>query len=167
MKDLFDYIGKADALCVTTNGWVGNSGRCVMGRGVALSAKQRFKGIDLKLGKLIQRNGNICQTIMKESGTWIVAFPVKPVSEIMSDTTELVDHKRGMYRLGDVVPGWSLKAQIPVIEKSAKELMGLVRFYEWVSIIMTKPGCYNGALDWESEVKPVLSGILDERVTIL
>src|SRR5580704_4326946 len=45
-------------VCITTNGYVKSNGECVMGRGVALQATQRFPRLALRVGNLIQSGGN-------------------------------------------------------------------------------------------------------------
>ncbi len=166
MVNVWDYVGKVNAICVTTNGFVKSNGRCVMGRGIALSARETFNDIDLELGKLILKYGNICQIIRYEKGTAVVSFPVKKDKEIMSEKTQLVSHMLGRFKEGDVVPGWSLKAELSIIEKSAKELLNLINTYNWKSVIMTKPGCFNGGLDW-SDVKPKITRILGSHVIVI
>ena len=47
--NLFDQT--ADAICITTNGFVKDNGRCVAGRGCAKMAKDRWRNFDLELGK--------------------------------------------------------------------------------------------------------------------
>ena len=165
MNNIFDNIGKCSGICITTNGFVKSNGRCVMGRGIALSARDTFKNIDLELGKLIYKHGNICQPIRFIKGTYLIAFPVKTVGEIMSEDTLLVSHHIGRFRPGDFVPGFALKADLKTIERSATQLMNMVNTYSWNKVLMTKPGCFNGGLDWDV-VKPVLDTILDERVEI-
>jgi len=33
--------------------------------------------------------------------------------------------------------------------------------------VLPRPGCSNGGLDWETEVKPVISKILSDRVWVI
>jgi hypothetical protein len=64
----------ADVRVITTNGTVKKNGECVMGRGCALEAKQRWPHIALVLGKSIRLHGNIVQYF---EGYDVFSFPVK------------------------------------------------------------------------------------------
>lgn len=132
-------INLMDAICVTTNGVVRKNGRAVMGAGCALSAKNKFPDIDLKLGKLIKQNGNIVQIIITNPKP-IISFPTKVVF-------------------------WE-KSSIPLIEQSVLQLVKLTNEMGWKKVILPKPGCNNGGLDWISQIKPLLEQNLDERFII-
>lgn len=60
-------------LVITTNGFVKSSGAAVMGRGIALQAKNKYSGIEYLLGQMITDSGNIVQKILPD----IISFPVK------------------------------------------------------------------------------------------
>lgn len=126
-----------NAICITTNGVVTNKGKCVMGRGVALLAKEKWEGIDKRLGDFITSNGNIVQILryVPSLHTTIVAFPVK--------------HH------------WKEKADLELIETSCKQLKDLIDQEGWEKVILPRPGCYNGKRDWETEVKPILKKYFD------
>jgi hypothetical protein len=70
----------ADLRVITTNGAVRKSdGACVMGLGrSAREARDRFPGIDLKLGRLIKEHGNrpfrLCRL---PDGSVLASLPVK------------------------------------------------------------------------------------------
>src|SRR5947209_19743801 len=80
--DLFSTY-EADAVVITTNGYVDQAGKCVMGKGTAQQARDRFPGIDKRLGDLIRQYGNRVFRVQKVSlfgrdDVWIISFPVKP-----------------------------------------------------------------------------------------
>ena len=137
-KDLFSdsTISLMDAICATTNGVVKTNGRNVMGVGCALTARNKFPDIDLKLGKLIKKNGNIVQIIISNPKP-IVAFPTKTVY-------------------------WE-KSSIELIKSSIQQLLFLTNLMGWERVILPRPGCSNGGLDWLSQIKPLIEQILDER----
>ena len=132
--DMFkeSYLKFVDAICITTNGALNAQGKCVMGRGVALIAKEKWDGIDKRLGDFIKTNGNIVQILwfVPSTKTTIVAFPVK--------------HH------------WKEKADLKLIEKSCKELRQLIDQEGWTKVVLPRPGCNNGRRDWDTEVKPIL-----------
>lgn len=165
--ELFDSV-KAEAICITTNGFVNSQGANTMGRGNALQAKQRWPGIQLILGQLIRESGNqthsltytesklppvirlshrICRewphnmTPSFEVPYYVVAFPTK--------------HH------------WSEDSDPKLIEKSARELVDLANRAGWDSIVLPRPGCGLGKLSWEGEVRPLLMPILDDRFYVI
>ena len=139
------YLKFADAICVTTNGFVKKNGRAVMGAGVALQARKIFKGLDLDLGRLIKKNGNIVQIIRSETiynkRLPVVSFPVKH--------------------------NWWEKADLELIRKSLEQLQVLTDFNQWSKVILPRPGCMNGKLSWLREVKPLLESVIDDRIYII
>ena len=139
-KEMFDLLGKVPAICLTTNGSIKSNGCCVMGRGCALTAKERWSGIDKTLGQRILDNGNITQVIVIREDTYIISFPVK--------------HQ------------WHEKADVELIKRSAEQLVELTNQREWEYVILPRPGCGNGKLEWKN-VKPVLEPILDDRFYIV
>ena len=147
LGDMFhDNILKfVDAICITTNGIVNAKGKCVMGRGVALTAKEKWDGIDKRLGEFIKLNGNIVQILwyVPSQHTTVVAFPVK--------------HH------------WKEKADLKLIEKSCKELKALMDQEGWQKVILPRPGCNNGRRDWDTEVKPIIKKYFndDNRLMVI
>jgi len=131
----------ADAVCITTNGFVKKDGCCVMGAGNAKQAKEKFEGIDKRLGELIKENGNIVQIIYRYFGPDIIAFPVKH--------------------------NWWEKADPDLVTTSTKSLLSLTNSMGWKKVILPRPGCNNGKLKWLSEVKPILKLYLDDRFSII
>lgn len=129
-----------DAICITTNGYVKQNGRAVMGRGVAWQATQKFPGIDRILGTAIRRDGNhVHQLEPRGLSPAVVSFPVKHY--------------------------WDQPARLPLIEQSAYELLDLTEREEWKRVVLPRPGCGNGCLSWAS-VKPILVPILDDRFLV-
>jgi len=137
--DMFknSYLQFVDAICITTNGALNAKGKCVMGRGVALIAKEKWEGIDKRLGDFIKANGNIVQILwyIPTFHTTVIAFPVK--------------HH------------WKERADLKLIEKSCKELKALMDQEGWQKVVLPRPGCNNGKRDWDTEVKPILKKYFD------
>lgn len=137
--NLWDFHTGSNFIVITTNGHVNSRGACVMGRGVALQAKQRFPGIEIELGNLIKRyNSRVCMF----SDRRLIIFPVK-------------------YH-------WSQPAVPELISESARQLVKLVDgvyFPAKSHVYLPRPGCGNGGLDWAT-VKPLLAD-LDDRFTVV
>jgi hypothetical protein len=154
--ELFDFIGQAEFICITTNGTVKNNGCAVMGRGCALQAKTRWAGIDAHLGSLIRSGGNYpyylgmldrfknwrkdC-TVRFAQETALLSFPVKR--------------------------SWNNMADINLIVQSAYVLKQRLIAWTNYTAVIPRPGCGNGGLNWEQHVRPALVNILDDRFLVI
>lgn len=139
--NFWSFLG--DVHVITTNGTVKSSGACVMGRGIAKEAKDRFPGLDKTLGRAILSHGNRVHKL----GRWtradgasfnLMSFPVK--------------HQ------------WFQRADIELIKDAAARLVFDLQTEN--RVIMVRPGCGNGGLNWD-EVKPVLDEYLDDRFIVV
>lgn len=131
---------KSEYKCITTNGYIKSNGEAVMGRGVALQAKNKFPELPRILGKHIRENGNRPGLLIYTGQYSIFSFPVK--------------HH------------WKEKADLDLIIKSSQYMMDEADRFRAESILLPKPGCGNGQLDWEV-IKILLKDILDDRFTII
>ena len=75
--NIFDMIGKADYLAITTNGIIKNNGDGVCGAGLALAAKKYIPNIEQILGWNLTKNGNIPCLLGEYGGTKFISFPTK------------------------------------------------------------------------------------------
>ncbi len=116
-------------ICVTTNGILDRNGDLVMGRGIALEAKQKCPKIAQKLGQLVQLYGNLPFYLEEVN---IISFPTK--------------HH------------WKDKSDIRLIISSALKIKEMIPIYLLRQIYSVWPGCSNGGLTVEV-VKPVLEDI--------
>jgi hypothetical protein len=143
--DLWSDLGQPVTRFITTNGYVKNNGEAVMGRGCAAEARERFPDIARLLGGYLHHHGNHCFMLLDEPDLgYVVSFPVKR--------------------------HWRLKAHPEIIKRSAEEaveLMNLHARFLGDAALLPRPGCGNGGLDWETQVKPVIEPILDDRFTIV
>ena len=129
----------ADAIVITTNGFIKKNGHAVMGAGVAKQALRKWPNLSLVLGEHIRDNGN-CVGSTRTSAERIVFFPVKHA--------------------------WYEKADLELITRSTKELVKMADRIGWQAVVLPRPGCGNGGLDWK-DVKPILESYLDERFTVV
>ncbi len=143
MKEAFGDLWEVDAdlRVITTNGFVKNDGRCVMGRGCARQARDRFPGLDKHLGGLIKKHGNRVMRLGVYDGVMLASLPVK--------------HH------------WRETADLRLIERSLRQLVELADKFGYEKVAVPRPGCGNGSLDWEGEVEPVAAKALDDRFTIV
>ena len=153
---------ECDALCITTNGFVKSNGASVMGAGIAKQMRVTIPGLDKILGQKIAREGNNVHFLLNYNNIGIVSFPVKPITEI-SNGNNFVKHK--FFPEGTTVPGWACKANIDLIVRSCQQLVALADQYGWQRVLLPRPGCGAGELNW-SHVKKVIEPLLDDRFIV-
>lgn len=141
MKEVFgniwDFHDRGYQIVITTNGFVKKNGECVMGRGIALQAKERFPDIARTLGQIISEAGSQVWLLPHR----LISFPVKH--------------------------NWWEKAELKLVETSCKQLLKAVdRGVISSPVYLVRPGCKNGRLDWK-DVKPILEKHLDDRFTVV
>lgn len=142
--DVFALPESSDeAAVVTTNGMVRNNGYAVMGRGVALSAKNNFPGIDRTLGRKLRATGNHAYDlgIYRHDGREMTVLTMPTKND------------------------WRDPSDLNLIRQSAYELTKLADEHGLTTIYMPRPGCQNGRLSWEM-VQAVIQDILDDRFVI-
>jgi len=166
--NLWNAIGRSDAVVITTNGCVRRDGRAVMGAGVAFQARRKFYNIDKDLGTLIKNQGSKVQIIRKEKGTSVVSFPVKPIianpEQVLPRLKKPGNHIPYMTGLlSDKIPGWAAMAETSIIEESCKQLVILANEMDWKRVALPWPGCGNGELNYNTTVRPILLKYLNDK----
>ena len=161
--NILDYIGKADAICVTTNGFVTARGANVMGRGIAKEMSNRYPDLPFILGRKIRQDGHQVHLLKDVQGTAIVAFPTKPASIVLQHEEQIIRSARGKYEIGERVPGFHAKSDLNIIAESCEQVAQLAnRHPEWKRILLPIPGCGCGELSVRY-VYPVCASRLDDR----
>lgn len=153
MKELFNHYdiftlpnnnAKENIVCVTTNGIIKKNGHAVMGAGIAKTANERFH-VSKKLAEYICTYGNVpCflgQFQYKTSQFYLCSFPTKN--------------------------DWRDPSDLELIKRSAQRMTIMADAEDFQHIYMTPPGCGCGGLDYETQVKPILEPILDDRFVIV
>lgn len=155
--NIFDYVGKADCICVTTNGTIKSNGELVMGAGVVkqfydryknqniarILANKLYKGAPLNKLHVVKPADNICYKAIDAAnnyGTHVLSFPTK---------NHFMD-----------------KGDLQLIKRSAERAKLFADMYNLKSIIIPSPGTGCGQLD-ETDVYKELDKILDERFIII
>lgn len=136
-KDLWELHDSGATVCITTNGIVNRYGRLVMGRGIALQAKNQFSELPLRLGSYVKKHGNQCFYL---PDLRIISFPTK-------------------YH-------WKQNSEIGLIINSVRQLNDIIDKNKLDLVYLPKPGCSNGGLEW-SEVKQSIEPILSNKVTVI
>ena len=107
-----------------------------MTRGVAGQAARRFPVLPDTLGFLLQQSGNHVHPL----GHGIVSFPVEASAWEWPD--------------------------LRLIARSARELRELADREGWELVLVPRPGCGGGGLDWR-EVRPLLEEQFDGRFVVI
>lgn len=141
-QDIFTAFetGEYDGLCILTNGIVKKDGCAVMGAGQAKTALESFNGIDKRLGKKISATGNHVYKLGRTGNGVVFSYPTK-------------EH-------------YDNDADMDLVIQSAKELLLLVNENNLQNVLLPRPGCGLGKLNW-TDVKKELAKILDERFIIV
>lgn len=125
-----------DAFCITTNSYIRNDGRLVMGRGIARAARDSIEGIDKTLGEKIRGScghlGVYGTMPADPEESRIVAFQVKK-------------HFKD-------------KASVDLIEKSTSDLSRIAKKHPNQRFDLNFPGIGNGGLDVE-DVKHLVTNL--------
>jgi hypothetical protein len=161
---LFDL--SADAICITTNGFVNAQGANTMGKGCAGEAKYRWPGIQMLLGEQIRKDGNhvFLLTEPGDMGHILLDVPdaFKPLI-VAGDRSVQIAHILSYHLISfPTKEHWRDPSILKLIERSAEELLGLAAAFNFTNVLIPRPGCGAGQLSWD-DVRPVLDGILDDR----
>ena len=141
----------ADAICITTNGFVKNNGEAVMGAGIAKEAAYRFPNLPKELGRMINKYGNRLHAF------W--------------NMYEIYDGESGDVIFEDIITfpvkhNWWEMADMELIRKSCHELIHHCNEGYWKNVLLPRPGCGNGRLQWQ-DVKREIEPILDDRISVV
>ncbi len=164
--NLFSPPEGTDAICVTTNGFVKSNGEAVMDRGCAKTLASHVPQAPKLLGDHLKANGNCPGILMDVKGIKVVSYPVKPPSIKYLREQDVVSHMRTKFKMGAIFDGWASVVKLYIITLSAKRLVKMADEQGWEQVIIPRPGCGAGELDWET-VKPELAKILDDRFQII
>jgi hypothetical protein len=134
--DLWDYHRQGLVVAITTGGLVEKSGCCAMPRGCARQARELLAGLAWTLGQQILLHGNH----VFDLGRRIVSFPVE----------------ESPFQVPD----------LRLIERSGRELVELTDYKGWSQVVVPRPGCGGGGLEWQ-EVRAKLEPLLDDRFLMI
>jgi hypothetical protein len=134
--DMWQEHAEGAVVAITTNGAVNKVGRAIMLRGCARQARVLYPKLLQTLCELLRRHGNH----VFDLGHQIVSFPVE------------VDPYQ--------VP------EMRMIDQSCRELVELTDYKGWQKVVVPRPGCGGGGLEWQ-EVKTILERHFDERFYVI
>ena len=138
--NIWDYYDKGHWICITTNCSINSKGENVMGRGIALQAKQRFPELPKLIGHDIVGCDGIFPVLYFHHR--IITYPTK---HLWSDKT----------------------SSINLIKDGAIIIFEFLRYYPEIDkIFVPRPGCGAGKLLWK-DVKQVIEPIFDDRFCVI
>lgn len=144
--NMFNKCKDTDALCVTTNAIVNKQGKLIMGAGIAKVFRDSFKGVDTLLGEYVTKYGN---RVFK-----IGEVPLKACDNTRKTVTLFSFPTKN---------NWRDKSDLNLIKQSCIQLKEVVEYFKIQGdIYLPAPGCSNGGLDWNSQVKPIVEQYLTE-----
>ena len=142
--NIWDYVETHDLVITTNIGWR-SDGRNIMGAGLALTAAQRYPGIDAWYGAFCQKHST-ATPVVRHPDLPIILFPVKSLKI------------RWPWR------SWQYPASLDLIERSTRQLAGLVTDRP---VAVPVVGCGAGQLQ-QGEVLPILRKYLvDDRFVLV
>ena len=141
--DIFLLPKTTEAVCITTNGIVDKNNNAVMGKGIALQAKNIFH-CESKLGEYLNTFGNRCFNLGQ----------YKRDNEIFTLFSFPTKHH------------WKNPSDITLICKSAEQIVQMCDKFNITKCYLPPVGCGCGGLTWNN-VEVWLSQILDDRFIIV
>ena len=134
--DIWKEHADGAVVAITTSSMLTKNGKAIMLRGCARQARDRFPDLPHILGEQLLNHGRH----VFDLGRRIVSFPVE------------VDPYRN--------------PELEIIEESCRELVELTDYKSWRKVIVPRPGCGGGGLEWPV-VRPVLQRYFDERFYVI
>jgi hypothetical protein len=161
-QDLFNSIfdPTVDAICITTNGQYTEDGVAAMFGGCAGVCARKWPATAKRLGKLLRTvHQNIPFIIgaLNKEGEYITPTNYSLHNKAFKC---LIISFPTLNFLGEL-------ADLELIQTSAAQLKEIADRWQLKNILIPRPGCGIGGLDYYQQVQPVLSQYLDDRFTIV
>lgn len=146
--DFWKEALNADALVCTINGVVMSNGRLVMGAGIAKQFRDKYSpNLDLAWGQ---------QRLGQPEGLLI--------SKLATQCFELKDCEMTLIGL-PTKTDWKKPSDINFVAHNLQLLLEYVNVNDFKKVVMTRPGCGHGGLQW-SQVKPLMQEFNDNVFVI-
>lgn len=150
----------ADAICIPSNASLKTNGCAVMGAGIAKQARDRYKDVDRVAGIAIKMARDLAKTAIFDSvfhkragfaGAEVSAIKVTSKLVIVMFPTKLL---------------WWDKSILELIVVSAQGLAKLVPAAGWETVLLPRPGCGCGGLEWPVVKKAIMDILPDEVIVV-
>lgn len=138
--DFWDVFDDYDAIVCTTNLVQKSNGELVMGAGIAKEFARRFSWLPAEWGQTPGFQCSFFDSRVNGNLIFAIAYPTK--------------HH------------WKDPSDIHLILDSARNLKKLTDWFRWEKVLMPRPGCGCGGLEWE-DIKDLLMPILDDRFYVI
>lgn len=141
---LDEHKDQIDAICCTTNMIVKRNGELVMGAGVAKEFADNYKWLPKHWGERLNKGIHLDGFMVTQLKTRLslVALPTKR--------------------------DWKEDSTLELVEKALGNLNLVALMMGWKNVLLPRPGCGKGNLDWKTQVKPLCENILyDDRFVII
>lgn len=145
--NIWDVYREYDAVCCTTNNVVKKNGELVMGAGVAKEFAHKYPWLPKNWG------GRVLKHTARYPGDHPTIF------------ITLMQKKPHLVYFGTKYD-WNDYSDIELIANAAQGLSMLSEVLDWTSVLLPRPGCDNGGLEWK-EVEARIKPWLDNRFTII
>jgi hypothetical protein len=133
-------------ILVTTNSQLKKNGELVMGKGIALEAAQREPSLPRRLGHYL----------INQAGFW-------GNDAMLVDDYYIVSHLGAIGAL-QTKRDWKDPSSTELIKRSLSFLSQLAIWMPLINFNIPRPGCGNGGLNWEKQVKPLCEALPDNVV---
>lgn len=140
-----------DAIVCTINQEINSAGNLIMGKGIALEFKKRYPYLPSLFGERIVK-GQVKIPL-------VIHHCTEP-SDLLDDTPY-----EDVYIVGlPTKMHWKYDSPEELVIDNCQKLKFIADFMDWTDILMTRPGCGNGNLDWH-QLKTKLN--LDNRFKVI
>lgn len=157
--DLFDQIADSDAICITTNCTLLEDGTNPMGGGCAGAAVKHWPTLERVYGYMLQMTPHVPCILGYADQNDIKDFVLPDDLESFEGLCAIVAYPT----MHDITEA----ASLDLVIRSAELLSEMADVFGWNKVVVPRPGSGIGGLDWETEVKPAIKDILDDRFTLI
>lgn len=157
--DLWEAFNEqADAVLIPTNCQINARNQLVMGRGVAVEAKERFPELPKYFGKAVQAQRELCLSKGFEFGVYHSQIWLVPV--------KILQHAKYQYAVHFPTKiHWTEDSNLELIGRSAKQVKTVADHLGWTKIVLPAVGSGLGRLPWD-QVQSVLEQYFDNRFIV-
>ena len=140
-----------EAAVVTTNGIIKSNGRLVMGRGIAGYSAAHHAHIDVVLADHVRANGNVPCDAGVYGDAERAKAGISPKVRVLPMPTK---------------NDWRDPSTLDLILSSCRKLVDLADRTGLSRVYLPMPGCTNGRLRYEGQVRQAIAAVLDDRFIV-
>lgn len=161
-EDIFNQINQADAITIPTNCTVMKDGTNPMGA-LAGAAADRWEEIPEVYGQLLCIMPNVPCII-----GYINKSNHRDFISVFDDMEDVVSNETHTALVAvPTMEEITKDADLGLVIRSAKLLVEMADLFGWKKVYGGRFGCGAGGLNYETQVKPALSSIFDDRFIVM